>query len=60
MTINSHLNTTSIQNNIGDESGISPSRFQPDLENEDPNDTLRNPPERLIAALSPQLQSQNL
>lgn len=38
-----NANTTSIHNNMGDESGLSPSRFQPDLENEDPNDTLRNP-----------------
>ena len=38
-----NTNTTSIHNNMGDESGLSPSRFQHDLENEDPNDTLRNP-----------------
>lgn len=31
-------------NSIGDESGISPQRVVPDyFENEDPNDTLRNP-----------------
>ncbi len=41
MQMNAH-NSTSVHPHI-DESGISPSRFQHDLENEDPNDTLRNP-----------------
>ena len=54
MTIKS-LNNTSIHNNIGDESSLSPSRFQHDLENEDPNDTLRNP--KANNATSPPLQS---
>jgi hypothetical protein len=45
MTIRSALNNTTMQGNIGDESGASPSRLaMPDyLDNEDPNDTLRNP-----------------
>jgi len=39
------MNNMSLHNNIGDESGLSPSRFPPTeyLDNEDPNDTLRNP-----------------
>ena len=53
MAIKNPLNTTSIHNNIGDESGLSPSQFpQTDfLDNEDPNDTLRNPRN---SAFSPQ------
>lgn len=51
MNVKSHHNT-SLNNNLGDESGLSPARFQPDLENEDPNEALRNP--RNFA--SPQLQ----
>ncbi len=45
MIIKPIFSNTSLQNNMGDESGISPSRFPHTdyLENEDPNDTLRNP-----------------
>lgn len=43
MSIKHQLNTTSVHNNVGDESGCSPSRWQPDLLIEDPDDTLRNP-----------------
>ena len=45
MTVKTALNNSSMQGNIGDESGTSPSRIaMPDyLDNEDPNDTLRNP-----------------
>ncbi len=45
MTVKAALHNSSMQGNLGDESGTSPSRIaMPDyLDNEDPNDTLRNP-----------------
>lgn len=45
MLVKSHLQNASLHNHVGDESGLSPSRFPPTeyLDIEDPNDTLRNP-----------------
>lgn len=45
MIVKATLNNTSMQGNVGDESGTSPSRIaMPDyLDNEDPTDTLRHP-----------------